>query len=260
MARQLLDAVRADASLWGFRPEAAIAAVEIAGTTPARQAYLDAVLDGLHDPEVASGFLAERVRAASRAGREDELGRLYPILRRRFPGTAAANAVAILDPARRVRPGHEVPDFDLPALADPPRTPPGARVTRAALRGKLVLLDFWGTWCIPCRGEVKFLEQAFARHKDEGFVIVSIAAYDKESRVRNFRRSVSPMPWTHVVLGADQDEALALFETKSFPTSFLVDAGGRILAAGEELRGEGLERAVASALAAPRGLDGAPAH
>jgi thiol-disulfide isomerase/thioredoxin len=250
LARQLLDTLPADASLWRFWPEAALSAVEIAGTTPLRAAYLDQLLDALPDAEVAARFLSARIRAAARAGRDDELARLYPLLRQRFASSPAVRAMALYDPARRVRPGRDLPDIDLPALPDA-RTPKDTHVTRAALHGKLVLLDFWGTWCMPCRAEVKVLEQVFAKHQAEGFTIVSVAAFDKPARVQGFRRSVSPMPWTHVVLGENQEDVLTLFGTKSFPTELLVDGAGHVLAAGEELRGERLERAVANALAAP---------
>jgi thiol-disulfide isomerase/thioredoxin len=248
VARQLLDALPADASLWAFRPEAALDAVELAGRNPEREAYLDRLLDGLADHDAAARLLASRVRAASLAGREDELARLWAILRERFGGTPAARAAAIYEPSRKIRPGREVPDFDLGAMTDP-RTRPGTHVTRTTLRGKVTLIDFWGTWCMPCRAEVKFLEQAYSRHSAQGFVIVSIAAHDRADAVANFRRSISPMPWTHVVLdAAKEDDALQMFETRSFPSSILVSREGRIVAVGDELRGERLERAVSGAL------------
>jgi thiol-disulfide isomerase/thioredoxin len=248
VARQLLDALPADASLWAFRPEAALDAVDLAGRTPEREAYLDRLLDGLADHDAAARFLATRVRAASLAGREDELARLFAILRERFGSTPAGHAAAIYEPSRKIRPGRELPDFDLNAVTDP-RTRPGTHVTRAALRGKVALIDFWGTWCMPCRAEVKFLEQAYSRHSAQGFVIVSIAAHDRADAVANFRRAISPMPWTHVVLdAAKEDGALQLFETHSFPSSILVSREGRVVAVGDELRGERLERAVSDAL------------
>ena len=190
------------------------------------------------------------MRAASRAGREDDLAHLFAALRSRFASTSAARAVSLHDPARHVRPGRELPAFDLPALEDVARSPRGARVTRASLEGSVAIVDLWGTWCVPCRAEMKFLERAFARHKDQGLRIVSIAVRDTEASVRNFRRSVSPMPWTHVLVGAREQEAtLDLFESKSFPAPILVDRRGRILAMGDELRGEALlERAVLAAL------------
>jgi thiol-disulfide isomerase/thioredoxin len=252
VARRLLDSIRPDASLWAFHPVAAVDAVELVGHSPARDAYLDQLVDAVHDPEAAAGVLAARVRNAARAGRDEELARVYPILRSRFATTAAARSVTAFDPQKHVRPGRDLPDFDLPALVDA-HTAPGTHVTRASLRGKVAIIDFWGTWCIPCRGEIKYLEQTYARHKAQGLAVVSVAVRDRLSAVRNMTKT---MPWTHVVLDAsNEDETLKLFENPMFPTAILVDPAGRILAMGEELRGTALERAVENALAS-----GAAAH
>jgi thiol-disulfide isomerase/thioredoxin len=142
-----------------------------------------------------------------------------------------------------VLPGHALPDFDLPALG-------GGRITRAGLRGKVALLDFWATWCVPCRAELPGMQEVYAAHKGDGFTIVSIASEDRAEKVRGFRAS---MPWSHVVLSADDDEEVRKrFEVPGLPSPILVDGEGIILAVGDDLRGEGLRRAVEAALRARR--------
>lgn len=248
VARALLDALAPGAPLWAFWPEAAITAVDLAQRGAAGDAYLDAFPDALEDPGAAGAFWRTRLEAVANAGREDELVRLFPVFRQRFADTDVARAVAIFDPARRIRPRRPLPDFSLPSLPEPTR--PTRSITPAALRGKVALIDLWGTWCGPCREEVKYLTRAFEAHARDGFTIVSIAAHDHVQSVQRFR-AVWKMPWTHVVLDdKNQDKTLRLFENAGFPEPILVDREGTILAVGEAVRGEELEPAIARALAA----------
>jgi thiol-disulfide isomerase/thioredoxin len=251
VARALLDQLPAGAPLWAFAPGAALTAVELAGRAPEREAYLDRLLDGLADADAAAAFLGARLRGASRAGRDGEAARLLALMHARFAGTPTERAVSFYDPARKARPGRALPDFDLPALRDGPRAPAGARVTRADLRGKVALLDFWGIWCGPCVAEMRNLHEVFARYHDAGFTIVSVAVRSTVPTVQSFRQKRWPMPWSNVVLDdATQDDVLERFEIKSFPAPILVGADGVILEAGDDLRGEALGRAVAAALRA----------
>jgi thiol-disulfide isomerase/thioredoxin len=243
IARALLGTLPARSSLWRFRPEAALDAVELAGLSA--DTYLAELFEALDDPAVAASFFSERLRRTARAGQEEQLAAMFAVFRERFGSTPAMRAVAPYDPKHRVRPSRELPEFDLPAFGAS-----GERITRASLRGKVTLLDFWGTWCPPCRAEMKYLERTFAKHKGEGLVVVSVAARDKPEQVRNFRAQVSPMPWQHVVLDeATEEPTLKLFEVTSFPTAVLVDREGRVVRIGEELRGDALEPAVAAELA-----------
>ncbi|APR85265.1 Thiol:disulfide interchange protein [Minicystis rosea] len=251
IARDLLDRLPAEAPIWALAPTAAITAVELAGSTAERETYLDRVTDGLRDRDTAASFAGARLRSASRAGREAEVARLFGIMRARFAGTNATHAVAFYDPARHLRPDHEVPDFDLPALPDGARTPAGTRISRASLRDKVTLIDFWGFWCAPCIAEIGSLHDVYDRYKDAGFTIVSVAVRTKVPAIRQFRVSRFPMPWRHVVLDdANQDDTLDRFEIKSYPSPILIDRAGKVVAAGDDLRGEGLARAVAAALRA----------
>ena len=102
----------------------------------------------------------------------------------------------------------------------------GDSISDESLRGKVVLVNFWATWCTPCRVEMPLLEQMAARHKDAGFVIVGLAV-DRVSteRVRAFvqDRGVT-YPIAHVDGAAEQ----IFGGVRGYPTSFLIDRTGKI--------------------------------
>lgn len=249
IASEVLANLPPTAPMWPFWPSAALAAVGLAAPQPDGEAFLDALDKALGDTDAGADLLAARIRAASREGKDDLLARLHPLFGQRFPGSTQKSSLALYAPSRKVRPGRTLPDLDLPALPDGKRTPPKTRVTRASLRGRVTLLDFWGTWCNPCIAEMKTLHDTHARFKDRGFAVVSLSSNDPVDSIKNFRARRYPMPWTHVVLrDNDQDDVLARFEVKTYPSPILVDGDGVILAVGEELRGEALPRTVAAAL------------
>jgi hypothetical protein len=95
------------------------------------------------------------------------------------------------------------------------------------------------------------LHDVYAAYKDEGFTIVSVAVRTKLPAIRNFRASRWPMPWRHVLLDdRNADDTIDRFEIKSYPSPILIDRDGKIVAAGDDLRGDELRRAVAAALRA----------
>ena len=124
--------------------------------------------------------------------------------------------ISALPPAPQV--GAAAPDFTLPLLH-------GGSLRLHSLRGKVVLLNFWATWCIPCRTELPRLEQAYRQLGPRGLVVVGIDREEDAPTVRTFsagRRVFYPMT-------LDRDGSVgylyALFGT---PTSFLIDRNGVI--------------------------------
>lgn len=115
----------------------------------------------------------------------------------------------------------------------PSTTPPyafvsleGEPLSAESLRGKVVLVNFWATWCTPCRVEMPALQRMHDRHAPEGFVVVGLAV-DRASTqaVRDFVRERGvTYPIAHV-----GSEAEAMFGgVRGYPTSFLLDRSGRI--------------------------------
>jgi peroxiredoxin len=95
----------------------------------------------------------------------------------------------------------------------------------ASLRGRAVLLNFWATWCTPCRQETPFLQSLFARSASEGLVIVGVSmdTGDARGQVEDFVREYGV---TYPVLVDPQTRGMDIYEVIGLPASFLVDRDG----------------------------------
>lgn len=101
----------------------------------------------------------------------------------------------------------------------------GTRVSLASLRGKVVVVDFWASWCAPCKQEMPVLESLYKRFKDQGLVIVGVSVDNERSNAQKFARSVSvTFPIVH-----DADHAVAdRFHPPKMPTSYVIDKAGKV--------------------------------
>lgn len=105
------------------------------------------------------------------------------------------------------------------------------------MRDKLVLVDFWGTWCPPCRAEVPHLKEAYEKYGKKGFEIVSVSLNDTRKKLKSFTDE-HEMDWIHIL---DEDHEHAKdYHVRAVPSPFLVDHNGKIVALPHELRGKGL--------------------
>lgn len=102
----------------------------------------------------------------------------------------------------------------------------GEAISNESLRGKVVLVNFWATWCTPCRVEMPLLEQMAARHKDAGFVIVGLAV-DRVS-TEQVRAFVQDRGVTYPIAHVDGSAEQVFGGVHGYPTSFLIDRTGKI--------------------------------
>jgi thiol-disulfide isomerase/thioredoxin len=102
----------------------------------------------------------------------------------------------------------------------------GKKVKLSDLRGKVVVLDLWATWCPPCRAMIPHTTKLVERMKGKPFVFVSISGDDDKETVENFIKK-NPMPWTHWFNGPDGG-VVEDWNVKYFPTIFVLDTKGVI--------------------------------
>src|SRR5256885_13425159 len=121
-------------------------------------------------------------------------------------------------------------------------------MNNAALRGKVVLLDFWGTWCPPCRESVPTIKNVKRKFAGKGFELVGISSDDDEDVWRTFVESKQMDWYEYIDLSGD---VLQAFNIDSFPTYIVVDKDGviryRQSGFGDATEGE-LEDAIGKAL------------
>jgi len=142
---------------------------------------------------------------------------------------------------RGVFAGSAAPDFAATTLA-------GETVRLSELRGKVVLVDFWATWCAPCVAEMPNVQKALDAHRDAGFEVLLISVDDDKAKVESFVKR-RPLPGVQVhATGGLKGELAQLYNVTATPAIYLIDRSGQVVAT--ELHGEKLLKAVASAVQA----------
>jgi peroxiredoxin len=130
-----------------------------------------------------------------------------------------ADPFSDLDLIRVGRPG-PAPDFTVPRLG-------AASVGLKELRGRLVFLNFWATWCLPCKEEMPAMERLYQRYKSRGLVVVGISVDRNGPAVEPFvKRLGLTFP-----IGLDPDMAVAdRYRVRALPSTFLIGRNGNTVA------------------------------
>ncbi len=168
-----------------------------------------------------------------------------------FPGTPYAKQAAEVLPQiekleamkaiqRSLVVGQPFPDFQEKDLDGKP-------LSVSRFKGKVLLVDFWATWCGPCRVELPNVLATYEKHHKKGFEILGISLDQDAAAMKQFMAN-NKMTWPQYFDGLLWQNKLAVrYGVNSIPATYLLDAQGKIIA--RDLRGDDLEKAVAKALA-----------
>ena len=144
-----------------------------------------------------------------------------------------------LEAAAKTEIGAMAPDFSQPDVQGNP-------VQLSSLRGKVVLVDFWASWCGPCRVENPNIVAAYNKYKDKGFDILGVSLDDSsEDWIKAIGQD--KLTWNHVGdMQGWQNAAAQLYGIRAIPASYLLDKEGKIIA--RDLRGEALDKKLSELL------------
>lgn len=120
---------------------------------------------------------------------------------------------------QRISPPVEAPDFTLQSLQ-------GSRVNLKDFRGKVVFLNFWATWCGPCRWEMPAMEKLWNRFKEDRFVILAVDIREGKDVVKSF---IQEEGYTFPVLLDSKGEVAGIYGIRAIPTTFLINPEGKIV-------------------------------
>ncbi len=206
----------------------------IAGATPATER---------RNVATAHYYLAESYKNANKF---DEAKSEYELLIRDFGDVDqrmtefARNGLKDMDVQRQLAVGSEPIAFSVTSTS-------GEKLSPAQYKGKVLLLDFWATWCRPCLAEMPNVKRVYEKYKSEGFEIVGISLDRSRASLDKYIEAQG-ISWPQYFDGKYWQNDLAMrYGVRSIPTTYLIDRHGKIRY--KSLRGKQLENAISQLIA-----------
>jgi len=171
---------------------------------------------------------------------EEAAHKTFLRLKKEYPSTDSAAEAETLLISLNLRVGVEFPDFLVKDIN-------GNSLSLDRFKDRIVLIDFWATWCPPCVDEMPTIVKTYTKYHDRGFEIIGINLDYDENKFLRFMKD-NGMTWSQYFDGKGGQNKLAQkYSIDSIPATFLVGKDGKIIA--KNLRGSALEEAVKEAVA-----------
>ena len=219
----------------------AIAAAQRNSTIQDLNTYLKQVLNTTTNPTLCSlalGFSSQTFTRAEFEASLADLVKKYPNnpalvgLKQSYDQQLAQMAEQEKQEQANSWVGKQAPELSLPDVS-------GRRISLASFKGKYLLVDFWASWCGPCRAENPNVVKAYNEFKGKNFAILGVSL-DKEKDAWQEAIRSDRLEWNHVSdLKFWESEAVKTFKFNGIPYNVLIDPQGKIIA--ESLRGDDLE-------------------
>ncbi len=226
-------------------------AYALTNNTKKRIALLQKQLDNLNFPETQpnkiSGIVEPLIRHKIKAG--DQLGakKILDTVRKKSEGHKRPTEMnqALSNLATRLEQQLEQ-QLKIPNLGETMEVKftslQGEKVDLAAMKGKVVLIDFWATWCVPCIAELPHVFKAYEKYHDQGFEVIGISLDTDKAKLEKFIKD-RKMPWPQSFDGKGwRTELVAKYGIKNVPATFLIGPDGTVVAT--NLRGDHLVETV----------------
>ncbi len=154
--------------------------------------------------------------------------------RRRLSGVAALSLLLPASVALAQLPAPEL-SYELTKLETPLAAPAftledmdGERHSLGDYRGKVVMLNFWATWCPPCRREIPSMESIYQDLEEQGFVVLAVNEFEEVDHVFAYMGQLSVFPSFPILFDSDS-KVSQLYGVKGLPTTLLIDKQGRVV-------------------------------
>jgi thiol-disulfide isomerase/thioredoxin len=234
--RTLITGIPFSSPLWVFNNYEAF---DMSKIHPLGDAFVDSMLECNPSRELRAFLLFSRAQEAQYMMDEKAVRLNYERLKDEFGDVFWARIADTQIAVRmKVKRGVQIPDFAFKGLDDSTIV-----YSKGSMKGKVYLLDFWATWCLPCIGEIPFIKKAYEKFRSKGLRIISVSLDAQRESPLKFRKLNMSMPWEHAWVHPEDAKALHdTFEITGIPKPILVDGDGMIVGLKSEVRGENLEK------------------
>ena len=209
-------------------------AAEIKQVEQAQQDQMNAFLQQYHDSDVAPYFIEmNMLRMMSLEQISSFYDRFTDRVKQTEKGKEIGERIALL---KKLAPGSSAPEFEL-------TTPDGKKLALKDLRGHIVLIDFWASWCGPCIDEMPNVKALYEKYHDRGLEIVGVSMDNNKAKWEGAIERAG-LVWHHVssLKGMNRCPVAKLYQVVAIPKLYIVGKDGKIIA--KDLRGEDLREKI----------------